>query len=140
MSNNNISIQSIIGKDNFADSISVNDLAQQIRNEPKDPIYNIRDIIEIQEKNKKQKQHKYESMYKQLLNLIYQRTVNHESTMIYTIPYMTDLKEYDYEEYKTYIINKLTEQNIAITSLKKYNPNVQDNQYIITWRFIGCKR
>jgi len=140
MSNNNISIQSIIGKDNFADSISVNDLAQQIRNEPKDPIYNIRDIIEIQEKNKKQKQHKYETMYKQLLNLIYQRTVNHESTMIYTIPYMTDLKEYDYEEYKTYIINKLTEQNIAITSLKKYNPNVQDNQYIITWRFIGCKR
>ncbi len=140
MSDNNISIQSIIGKDKFAGSISVNDLAQQIRNEPKDTTYNIRDIIELQEKNKKQKQHKYDTMYKQLFNLIYQRTLNHESSMIYSIPYTTDLKEYDYEEYKNFIINKLTEQNIAITSLKKYNPTVNDNQFIITWRFAGCKK
>ena len=140
MSDNNISIQSIIGKDNFAGSISVNDLAQQIRNEPKDTTYNIRDIIELQEKNKKQKQHKYDTMYKQLFNLIYQRTLNHESSMIYSIPYTTDLKEYDYDEYKNFIITKLTEQNIAITSLKKYNPNVPDNQYIITWRFAGCRK
>ena len=73
--NNNLSIQSIMhsinGKDNFINSISVNDIAQQIRNEPKDTIYNIRDIIELQEKNKKEKQYKYESMYRQLLNLIY---------------------------------------------------------------------
>ena len=140
MGDNNISIQSIIGKDNFAGSISVNDLAQQIKNQPRDTIYNIRDIIEIQEKNKKQKQYKYETMYRQLLNLIYQKTVNHESSMIYTIPYITELKEYDYDEYKNYIINKLSDQNIAITSLKKYNQNALDNQYIITWRFIGCKR
>ena len=140
MGDNNISIQSIIGKDNFAGSISVNDLAQQIKNQPRDTIYNIRDIIEIQEKNKKQKQYKYETMYRQLLNLIYQKTVNHESSMIYTIPYITELKEYDYDEYKNYIINKLSDQNIAITSLKKYNQNALENQYIITWRVIGCKR
>ena len=140
MSDNNKSIKSFIGSENISTSLSVSDIAQQIRNQPKDINYNIKDIIEIQEKNKKEKQRRYETMYKQLLNLIYHHTVNHETYMIYTIPYTIDLKDYDYEEYKNFIINKLNEQNIAITSFKKYDSNAPNNQYIITWRFIGCKK
>ena len=135
----NISISSLVGSSNVSSDISVNELAKSIHNENKYQ-HKIDEIIELQEKNKKQKNIKYEQMYKDVINLIYDQVQLHHTNMIYTIPYNTELNDYNYEEFKNYLIQKLTKNNIAITQYNKYNITASENQYIITWRFIGCKK
>ncbi len=137
--NNNISIDAFVGADNIKSDISTNELAKSINNEHK-RYHTIDDIIEIQNKNKKQKNVKYEHMYRDVLNLIYEHSKLQHTYMIYTMPYTTDINDYDYNEFKNYLIQKLNKNNIAIAQYKKYNGNAFDNQYIITWRFISCKK
>lgn len=137
--NNNISIEALIGRQSFSSDLSVNDLIKNMKAK-KETEYGINDIIETQAKNKKQKEAQYIRMYHQVINLIYEKEKNHESSMIYSIPYVTELKDYNYDEFKKFLLEELKKNNIAAVPFKRYNQAATENQYLITWRFISCKK
>lgn len=134
---NNISIQALKG--NVLTNISINDIIKNMNND-KSETHNISEIIDLQKKNEKRKIKLYTELYNKCINIIYNKSCDGETTMIYTIPYMHETKYYNNEEYTKFLSERLRKDNIAIVPYKLYDNMASDNQYFISWRFIGCKK
>lgn len=142
MSNtNNISLLTLIGnnKQISSDNLSVEDLIKTMSATETKIKYNIKDIIKQQQSNEEMKLKNYETMYNELINNIYENVKKNKNNMIYNVPIVCNISQYNYKEYTSFLYNKLHKNNILMVPLSKYFKNVNSNQFLISWRFVQFK-
>lgn len=151
----NVSIKSLIkGNQNNIenkDTITIKDMIDNIKNHKKQKTYNLQDIIKEKQNIEKYKKAMYEEIYNDAMRQIHDAVIQCENNLIYEIPMTYRLEVirdnvdeeiikkqslYNFDECKSYLFEKLKNDNFVVEMLYNYSDKYMYNQVLISWRFI----